>query len=217
MAHDDPVAGCDHATAQMSGAPVPCRCECNCGCSPTRATLAGDSCAVVVPAGSGIRGVGVDVVSIPRFARALERAPRFRGRVFSPDESKLPARSLAARFAAREAALKAMGGFRDDGPRFTLRDLEVVRDADGAPAFRSGAALAAVLAHRGIRTLHLSLSHDGDVAMAMVVAEGADPAPPPQTVAVRDAVTSSEAHGDGVEGGAGDDVGGGVAGWAESR
>lgn len=118
---------------------------------------------------SGIAGVGVDLVDVERFAGILARTPRFAARVFAPGELGLPVRSLAARFAAREAAMKAIGGLEG----LALADFEVVRGEDGAPAFARGPRLAAVLADRGIGTLHLSLAHDGGGAIAMVVAERA--------------------------------------------
>ena len=56
-----------------------------------------------------IVGVGVDVVDVPRFRAQLERTPALRARLFTEDERDLPLRSLAARFAAKEAVAKAMG------------------------------------------------------------------------------------------------------------
>lgn len=122
------------------------------------------------PSGDGaLAGVGVDLVDLERFAAILARTPRLAERVFAPEERGLPVRSLAARFAAREAAIKAIGGL--DG--LDLVDLEVVRGADGAPAFARGPRLDAALRARGIGELRLSLSHDGASAIAFVVAERA--------------------------------------------
>ena len=56
-----------------------------------------------------IIGVGIDVVDIDRFGQTLERTPRLRERLFTPAERELPLQSLAARFAAKEAAAKALG------------------------------------------------------------------------------------------------------------
>ncbi|MBN6777261.1 holo-ACP synthase [Pseudoclavibacter alba] len=118
---------------------------------------------------ANLAGIGVDTVELSRFAAVLDGTPRFLERVFAPGERGLSCRSLAARFAAREAAIKAIGGL--DG--LTLLDLEVVREPSGAPRFARGERLDAVLASRGIGALHLSLSHDGNQAIAFVVAEWA--------------------------------------------
>ncbi|RFA19405.1 holo-ACP synthase [Subtercola boreus] len=116
-----------------------------------------------------IIGVGVDIVDVPRFERSLQRTPALAPRLFAESERSLSLRSLAARFAAKEALVKAVG----DPTGFRWHDVEVVTDALGKPSFRlAGSAAEAVEAH-GIGALHLSLSHDGDTACAFVVAEGA--------------------------------------------
>ena len=76
-----------------------------------------------------IAGVGIDVVEIARFTQALARTPSLAGRLFTEGESGLPAHSLAARFAAKEALAKALGA-----PRGLLwTDAEVVTSPDGRP------------------------------------------------------------------------------------
>ncbi|CAG7844155.1 Holo-[acyl-carrier-protein] synthase [Pseudoclavibacter triregionum] len=140
-----------------------------------------------LPAASGaIAGIGVDVVDVTRLEGAIERSPRFLERVFAPGERELPPRSLAARWAAREAAMKAIGGLGG----ISLLDLEVVRRDGGEPAFARGPRLARELERRGICALHLSMTHDGPVAIAFVVAERAAPpsggaasGPPPTSAA----------------------------------
>jgi len=83
-----------------------------------------------------IVGLGVDICEIARMERALARHPTMRQRVFTPDEiayceSKArPAESFAGRFAAREAVIKALGGYR--GRRW--QDISVTRQPSGAPA-----------------------------------------------------------------------------------
>jgi len=121
-----------------------------------------------------IVGIGVDLVDIPRFERSLERTPRLAERLFSPAERQLPARSLAARYAAKEALIKALGG--SDGVHWT--EIEITPEPSGRPWFTLTGSTAAVVAERGITTLHLSLSHDAGLATAYVVAEtaGADAA-----------------------------------------
>jgi len=127
-----------------------------------------------------IVGIGVDLVDIPRFERTLERTPRLRDRLFSTAEQALKPRSLAARYAAKEALIKALGG--SDGVHWT--EIEVTPEPSGRPWFTLTGSTAAVVAARGITTLHLSMSHDAGFATAYVVAEGtasaatSDAAPP---------------------------------------
>lgn len=113
--------------------------------------------------------VGVDVVDVARFTAALERVPRLAERVFTDVERPLPPRSLAARFAAKEAVAKALGA--PGGLRW--HDCTILRGHGGAPRVVVRGTVAARAAELGITTWHLSLTHDGGVAVAMVVAEGA--------------------------------------------
>ena len=85
----------------------------------------------------------------------------------TPSGNPRAAESLAARFAAKEAVAKALGA--PGGMRW--HDCEVVIDPDGRPWLTVSGTVAAVARDRGIRRWHLSLSHDGGVAVAMVVAE----------------------------------------------
>ena len=114
-----------------------------------------------------IVGIGVDVVDVDRFGRQLERTPGLRERLFVPAERALNLRSLAARFAAKEAVAKALGA--PGGLRWT--DAEVVSDANGRPRLVLHGGVAEEAAAQGITTWHLSLSHDAGVATAVVVAE----------------------------------------------
>lgn len=116
-----------------------------------------------------IFGIGVDTVEHDRVARALEQ-PCFAHRVFSEQELAMPLKSIAARWAAREAAVKALGGLH----QLRLRDLEVSRQVLGMPYFRGGKALDETLNKLGIARLHLSLTHDRTCATAFVVAERTD-------------------------------------------
>ncbi len=115
----------------------------------------------------GIRGIGVDVVDLARFERALTRTPVLRERLFAESERGLPLRSLAGRFAAKEAVMKALG--ESTGVRW--HDMVVVSDERGDPGVRLSGAAATLAAARGITSWHLSMSHDAGVAIAMVVAE----------------------------------------------
>jgi len=115
-----------------------------------------------------IIGTGIDLVDIPRFERTVARTPRLMQRLFAPSEQTLRLASLAARYAAKEALIKALGG--SDGVHWT--EIEVASEPSGRPYFVLTGSTAAVVAERGITTLHLSLTHDAGLAAAYVVAEG---------------------------------------------
>ena len=120
-----------------------------------------------------IVGIGVDVVDVARFERAADRTPGLLSRLFADSEQvdgerPRPLRSLAARFAAKEALIKALGS--SDGVHW--HDMQVVSDGLRNPSFSIGGGLAAVVAERGITAIHLSMSHDAGVAIAYVIAEG---------------------------------------------
>ncbi len=128
---------------------------------------------------AAIVGVGVDAVDVERFRRVLDRRPRFAARCFTETEqsdctgSADPVQSLAARFAAKEAVMKALGSGIG---AFALTDVEV-RRTPGRDATRHAPHLvlhgtAAKLADaRGAGRFHVSLTHTDDVAIAFVVAE----------------------------------------------
>lgn len=114
-----------------------------------------------------IVGIGVDLVDIARFERTLERTPRLAERLFSPAERTLKPRSLAARYAAKEALIKALGG--SDGVHWT--EIEITPEESGRPWFTLAGTTADAVADKGITNLHLSMSHDAGLAIAYVVAE----------------------------------------------
>lgn len=114
-----------------------------------------------------ISGVGIDVVDVARFRESLERTPTLGGRLFTEAEATLSVESLAARFAAKEAFVKALRG----PAGMSWRDIEVVSTPSGAPEFVLHGAAQARVKELGITRTHLSLSHDGPVATAFVVAE----------------------------------------------
>lgn len=132
-----------------------------------------------------IVGIGVDVVEVLRVHRLLTRHPeRARRRLFTVTELEYcegradPLECLAARIAAKEAAFKALGSGK--GPGMAWTDIELRRDASGAPSLRlSGAALG--LAEKlGADRSFVSVTHDAGVACAVVVLESqGDGAPPP--------------------------------------
>ncbi len=114
-----------------------------------------------------IVGIGVDVVDLARFERAVDRTPALRERLFTPAERALPLRSLAGRFAAKEALIKALG----DSAGVTWQDMEVVSDGQRNPSFLLHNAVSRIAAARGISAIHLSMSHDAGIAIAYVVTE----------------------------------------------
>lgn len=115
-----------------------------------------------------IIGVGIDVVDIARFERSLARTPGLARRLFTEGERELPPRSLAARFAAKEALAKALGA-----PRGLLwTDAEIITSPGGRPHLRVSGTVADAAARLGVTHWHLSLSHDAGIASAVVIAEG---------------------------------------------
>jgi len=120
-----------------------------------------------------IVGVGIDVVPVDRFAEALQRTPALATRLFTDSERVTEsghvrtAESLAARFAAKEALAKALGA--PGGMRWT--DAEVVTDPYGRPHLEVQGTVAARAAELGVKHWHVSLSHDGGIASATVIAE----------------------------------------------
>lgn len=117
-----------------------------------------------------IIGTGIDVVDIERFARQLERTPRLRERLFVPSERSLPIQSLAARFAAKEAAAKALKA----PPGMIWQHCWIEKTQWGAPILCTEGTVAREAASQGIGRWHLTMSHDGGVAMAYVIAESGD-------------------------------------------
>jgi holo-[acyl-carrier protein] synthase len=121
----------------------------------------------------GVIGIGTDLVEIERFRLALRRTPLLPERLFSEAERAYAARRrdpterLAARFAAKEAVMKAMGvGLW----RFPLRDIEVVRAASGAPSVRLHGGAERLAAERGVTEWRLTLTHTATLAQAIAVA-----------------------------------------------
>lgn len=114
-----------------------------------------------------IVGVGIDVVDVARFVATLERAPGLRERLFTPAERDMPATSLAARFAAKEAIAKALGA----PPGMSWQDATVRRVAGAQPVVEVTGTVRARADALGVDRFHLSISHDAGIASAMVVAE----------------------------------------------
>ena len=123
-----------------------------------------------------IYGVGVDIAAISRFERFVreENISLFE-RLFTPGEREYctarrrSAQHYALRFAAKEAFLKALGTGLRDG--LSWQDVEVVNDALGKPELHLSGRSLELFAGKELTAIHLSLSHDGDSAVAMVVLE----------------------------------------------
>ncbi|MHB8671841.1 MAG: NAD(P)H-hydrate dehydratase [Acidimicrobiales bacterium] len=109
-------------------------------------------------------GIGIDAVDVARFRVALARTPRLAARLFTDGELGSVARSadpvprLAARFAAKEAVMKALGVGLG---AFGLREVEVVRADSGRPSLLLSGAAAALAGRQRVATWHLSMTHDG--------------------------------------------------------
>ena len=129
-------------------------------------------------------GVGVDLVYLPAFAEQIDdAASSFCEGVFTHTERRVarvrspsfPARSLAARYAAKEALIKAWSAalFQQASPLSSvdLREIEVIQDAYARPALRFHGCVAEALQALPPFRAHLSLSHDGDYAAAVVILE----------------------------------------------
>jgi holo-[acyl-carrier protein] synthase len=126
-----------------------------------------------------ILGIGVDVADIRRLEAALTRTPQLAARLFAESEQKLPIRSLAGCFAAKEAVAKALGA--PAGLRWT--DAILRRDSVGRPVLEARGTVAAVAARLGVTAWHVSISHDAGICVAMVIAEGCGQTTPRQTEA----------------------------------
>jgi holo-[acyl-carrier protein] synthase len=115
-------------------------------------------------------GVGVDIVDVARFTRALERHPTMLGRLFTDaerqDANARPER-LAARFAAKEAVLKTLQVGFGAAP---WKSIEIRRSLSGAPWVLLHGQAALLASQMGVATWHVSLSHTNQSAAAFVVA-----------------------------------------------
>ena len=119
-----------------------------------------------------ILGLGVDICEIPRMERALGRHPTMRDRVFTPEEIAYcdskgrPAESYAGRFAAREATIKALGGY--GGRRW--HDISVSRHPSGAPAIALNGNAKRRADALGVTRVLVTFTHEKTNAVAFAVA-----------------------------------------------
>ena len=120
-----------------------------------------------------IVGVGVDAVEIDRFRRSLERTPSMKTRLFTHEELEYvephedPTASLAARFAAREAVMKAMGVGLG---AFEFHDVWVQRADSGRPMLAVTGRAEQIANELGVTDWHLSITHTDTTAIAYVIA-----------------------------------------------
>ena len=124
-----------------------------------------------------ILGVGTDICSVARMQRMADKyGGRFLDRVFSPDEQAAcrrkagSAERLAARFAAKEATMKALGTGWACGVRFI--DIQVTNEFGGRPVVTLVGTAHEYACNMGVSRIHISLSHERDQAIAFVVLEG---------------------------------------------
>jgi len=127
-----------------------------------------------VPSGATVISVGIDVVAVDRFAASLARTPALARRLFTPGEqvtaNGIPrgAASLAARFAVKEAAAKALGV----PAGMDWHDCQVLSENSGRPVLEVTKTVAAAAAALGITGWRISVSHDAGIAAAVVIALG---------------------------------------------
>ena len=118
--------------------------------------------------------LGTDVVDLDRFRLALRRTPGMVDRVFTEgersyaDRKRDPAERLAARFAVKEATMKALGVGLG---AFRFHDVEVIRAASGEPSLRLSGQAAALAERRHITQWRVSISHSALIALAVVVGQ----------------------------------------------
>jgi holo-[acyl-carrier protein] synthase len=125
-----------------------------------------------------IVAIGIDIIEVTRIREVLARTPRFRERVFTADEraycdgrGAVAAQHYAARFAAKEAALKALQtGWRGG---ISWQDVEVASRESGAPYLVLHGPVLKLFNNSGATAAHLSISHTSDHAIAQVVLEAA--------------------------------------------
>lgn len=119
-------------------------------------------------------GLGVDSVDVERFRQVLERRPTLLTKLFTEEERRVadghvdPAPRLAARFAAKEAAMKALGVGLG---AFGFHDVATARLHSGAPTLIVGGGAATLAVEQGVRVWRVSLTHTATTATAVVITE----------------------------------------------
>jgi holo-[acyl-carrier protein] synthase len=122
-------------------------------------------------------GIGTDIVSVARINRALKRwGERFKRRIFTEQEIKYcesrrnPSPHYAVRFSAKEAFYKALGPYQRSGIRW--KEIEISRGLNGRPAIKVYGVMEKSLALSNFKNVLLTMTHDNDIASALVVIEG---------------------------------------------
>ncbi|HZK65593.1 MAG TPA: holo-ACP synthase [Puia sp.] len=122
-----------------------------------------------------ILGTGIDMIEVERVAARVGRDSGFRELVFSKSEidycesKAFPSEHYAARFAAKEAFLKAIGRGWDSG--LALQEVEIIHGKNGEPLLKLSGKTAEAVGSLGIRAMHVSLSHLKSIATAIVILE----------------------------------------------
>lgn len=123
-----------------------------------------------------IVGLGVDITEVDRIEAAIERRGRaFLERLFTPSEIRYcekhrnRAERFAGRFAAKEAAMKALGTGWARGVRWV--DIEVVREPSGKPTLKLSGKTRAIADGLGVKNIAVTITHDGNTALAQVIFE----------------------------------------------
>lgn len=121
-----------------------------------------------------ITGIGIDIIELERVQQAFDKfGDRYRNRIFTPDEQafcdkfKLPLERYAARWSAKEAAVKALGTGFTRGIKWV--DIEVLPNPAGQPLLHLRGNAAAIAREQSVRSAHVSLSHGRDYATATVI------------------------------------------------
>jgi len=124
-----------------------------------------------------IVGLGVDITEVDRIEAAIERRGRaLLKRLFTPSEiaycekHRNRAERFAGRFAAKEAAMKALGTGWAHGVRWV--DIEVTREPSGKPTLKLSGAACAIATSLGVQNIALTITHTGNTALALVIFEG---------------------------------------------
>lgn len=122
-----------------------------------------------------IVGIGCDIIEVERIRRAIARSELFVSKLFTPAETVYcrakadPAQSFAARFAAKEAVMKALGTGWDG--KVNWLDIEVLSDDAGRPYLNLGGGAKELAEKKGITNIQLSLSHEKAYALGYVILE----------------------------------------------
>lgn len=122
-----------------------------------------------------VLGVGIDIIEVGRIGKAIasqrfaERIFTTRERAYCESKQTQKANSYAARFAAKEAVMKALGTGLSSG---SWQDVEILTEASGKPSVRLGGYFAAIAQEMGVTAIHVSLTHSKEFAAAQAVLWG---------------------------------------------